>query len=194
MSADVGRATREYRLDDDSWRFRKERARHVTRWAPALLTISLVCLGLGILLWGFVLPRFALLVFFGFGFMVSSIAFLVRPNEPTRMVLDSGSITLYRANGKESILPLRSGSSIELYDSTPLDSNQATRITLRSGEPIRGERLLLYGRSLRNEPIQLTEEAYLAVRAEMEARHAVVLREGPISKGSTTLLARYRLR
>lgn len=194
MSTDVGRATREYRLDDDFWRFRKEHARHLTRWAPSLLAASLVCFPLALLVWGFVVPRIVLLGFFAFGSMISLTAFLVRPNDPTRMVLGSDSITMCRANGKETVLPLEAGSRVELYDSTPLDSNQSARFMLGSSGPFRGERLLLYGRSLRNEPFQLTPEAFLAVRAEMEARRAIVLQDGPISTNSTTRVTRYRLR
>jgi len=193
MSAKVGRATREFRLDDDFWRFRKERAHRVTRWAPALLVASLVCLPLGILLWGFVLPRFALLLFFGFGFAISLMAILVRPNDPTRMVLDSDAITLYRANGKKSVLPLKAGSRIGLYDSTALKSGTTFVLRFGSGTPPRGDYLLLYGRALRNEPFELTKEAFDAIKQEMLARGATILLDGALSPGSTTTLTEFRL-
>jgi|GEM_PF-3909588 hypothetical protein len=193
MSAEVGRVTREFRLDDDYWRFRKERVHRITSWAPALLVASLVCLPLGILLWGFVLPRIALLVFFGFGFAISLMAFLVRPNDPTRLVLGSDTITLYRENGKSSILPLKAGLKIGLYDSTALKSSTTFTLRFGSDTPPRGDYLLFYGHSLRNEPYQLTKEAFDAIKQEMGERGATVLRDGPISTGSTTTLAEFRL-
>ncbi len=156
---------------------------------------SLVCLPLGVLLWGVVLPRDLLLGFFGFGFMISSMAFLVRSNDPTRLVLDSDAITLYHEKGEKTVLPLRAGSRIDLYDSTPIDSNETAHgFTIGSAGPFKGERLLLYGHSLRNEPVHLTQEAFLALREEMMARHAVVIRDGPVSKDSTSVMTSYRLR
>jgi len=193
MIAGASRPIREFRLDDERWLYRRDRARHLTWWAPWLLGISCVFLPLGILFWNVVILRWAFLLVFGFGFMISALPLITRFNDPVALDVSSVAVRLRWANGKMRELPFKPGIKFGLYDNTALRSGSTFTLKFSSRSPPRGAYLLLYAHSFRNEPYELTKEAFDAVRRELVARGAKLIREGPTIDGPTTVLTEYRL-
>jgi hypothetical protein len=137
--------------------------------------------------------RWAFLLLFGYAFMIGAIAMVARLNDPTGLDITQDGIRLRWSNGKMRTLPFKPGIKFGLYDNAALRSGSTFTLKFGSSSPPRGAYLLLYAHSFRNEPYELTKEAFEGVRQELVARGACVIRDGPISAGSTTVLTEYRL-
>ncbi len=193
MSADAIQPLREFRLDDERWRYRKSRYRRIFWWVPWLLGVSLVFLPLGILFWGVLVLRWTFLLIFGFGFAISAEVLVARYNDPVGLEITSRGVWLRWQSGKLRELPFSPGSTFRLYDATALKSGSTFTLRVGSDEPPRGAYLLDYGNRFLSDQYELTREAFDAIRQELVARRATMIREGPELAGSSTTLTEYRL-